>query len=54
MATLPGVLEGGPQALRMRTMIPQFEHFLPSGRLKLANSLAKLAGLEHFPSLSLG
>lgn len=54
MDTLPRVHDGERDALRMRIIIPQFEHFLPAPRLCLANSLANLAGLEHFPSLSLG
>lgn len=54
LATLPRILGGDRDALRMRIIIPQFEHFLPVSRLALANSLANLGGLEHFPSLSLG
>ncbi|UVC07382.1 tRNA lysidine(34) synthetase TilS [Rhizobium sp. TH2] len=52
--TIPRLISGDPGAMRVRTIIPQCEHFLPSGRLELANSLAFVAGLEHFPSLSLG
>lgn len=54
MVTIPRLISGGHYALRVRTVIPQFEHFLTSSRVELANSLAFVASLEHFPSLSLG
>jgi tRNA(Ile)-lysidine synthase len=52
--TIPRLISGDPAAIRIRTIIPQCEHFLPASRFELANSLAFVAGLEHFPSLSLG
>ncbi|MDB5555683.1 MAG: tRNA(Ile)-lysidine synthase [Rhizobium sp.] len=54
MVTIPQLISGDHDALRIRTVIPQFEHFLTSSRFELANSLAFVASLEHFPSLSLG
>jgi tRNA(Ile)-lysidine synthase len=54
LITIPRLVSGDPAAIRVRTIISQCEHFLPSGRLELANSLAFVASLEHFPSLSLG
>jgi tRNA(Ile)-lysidine synthase len=52
--TIPRLISGYPGAISIRTVVPQCEHFLPSGRLELANALAFVASLEHFPSLSLG
>jgi hypothetical protein len=54
MVTIPRLISVDPAAIRIRTIIPQCERFLPWNRLELANSLAFVAGLEHFPSLSLG
>ena len=54
MMTIPRLISGDSEAIRIRTVIPQYEHFLPSSRVELANSLAFVASLEHFPSLSLG
>lgn len=53
-ATMPRLISGDPGAIRVRPVIAQFEHFLPASRLELAEALAQLAGLEPFPSLSLG
>jgi tRNA(Ile)-lysidine synthase len=54
LATIPRLISGDADAIRIRTVIPQYEHFLPVSRIELANSLAFVARLEHFPSLSLG
>jgi hypothetical protein len=52
--SVPRLISGDSKAMSVRIVIPQCEHFLPSSRVELANSLASVAGLEHFPSLSLG
>jgi len=54
MMTVPRLISSDSEGIRIRTVIPQYEHFLPSSRVELANSLAFVASLEHFPSLSLG
>lgn len=53
-ATMPRLAAGNAQEIRVRPVLAPFEHFLTRRKLDLANSLAAMVGLEHFPSLLLG
>lgn len=52
-ATVPRLAGGEAGKIRLRPMLAPYEHFLPSRKLMLAESLAAVFGLEQFPALSL-
>lgn len=45
----PVVIRGLPADVEARPILPLFEQFLPIDLLPLANALASISGLEHFP-----
>jgi tRNA(Ile)-lysidine synthase len=50
---VPRVLQGKAGQTAVRPILAPFEHFLPATRLPLADSLAEIFGIEHFPALPL-
>jgi tRNA(Ile)-lysidine synthase len=50
-ATQPMLIEGCPDHLIVKPIIAQFDRFLPLQKLAIANALAFLGGLDHFPGL---
>jgi tRNA(Ile)-lysidine synthase len=50
-ATEPLLIEGSRDQLSVKPIIAQFDRFLPLRMLGVANALAFLVGLDHFPSL---
>ena len=53
-ASVPRVIAGDADLLRVRPVLAPFDKFLPARKLDLANSLATAFELEQFPLLSLG
>jgi tRNA(Ile)-lysidine synthase len=51
LAAEPVLLSGSPQNLTLEPVIAQFDRFLPLRLLLVANALAFLLGLDHFPGL---
>jgi tRNA(Ile)-lysidine synthase len=50
-AAEPVLIDGSPDQLSVKPIVAQFDRFLPLRMLEVANALAFLIGLDHFPRL---